>query len=51
LISSDVEREKVAATHRVLDKVSSTLAAVVSLGTVEHGQWSYVGRKNDDSLA
>ncbi len=51
LISSDVEREKVAATHRVLDKVSSTLAAVVSLGTVEHGQWSYVSRKNDGSLA
>lgn len=51
LISSDVEQEKVAATQRVLDKVSGTLAAVVGLGTVEHGQWSYVGRKNDDSLA
>lgn len=51
LISSDVEREKVAATQRMLDKVAGTLAAVVGLGKVEHGRWSYVGRKNDDSLA
>ncbi len=51
LISSDVEREKVAATQRMLDKVAGTLAAVVGLGKVEHGQWSYVGRKNDDSFA
>ena len=51
LVSSDVEREKVAATQRVLDKVAGTLAAVVGLGKVEHGRWSYVGRKNSDSLA
>ena len=51
LISSDVEREKVAATQRMLDKVAGTLAAVVGLGKVEHGRWSYVGRKNSDSLA
>ena len=51
LISSDVEREKVAATQRMLDKVAGTLAAVVGLGKVEHGRWSYVGRKNGDSLA
>jgi len=35
----------------MLDKVAGTLAAVVSLGAVEHGRWSYVGRKNSDSLA
>lgn len=51
LISSDVEREKVMATRRAMDKVSETLAAVVSLGSVEHAQWSYVGRKGDGSVA
>jgi hypothetical protein len=45
LISSDVEREKIEATRAMLDKVTSTLGAVVSLGRVDYSEWSYIGKK------
>jgi hypothetical protein len=47
LISSDVEREKIAATQAMLNKVATTLDAVVSLGRVEHNEWSYIQGKKE----